>query len=176
MNPTQVSEIVNTLENSRREFIAACEGVTESLEKVAPAPGRWSVLDCVEHVTTVEERFLGWLASGQRMEAPLSDPQKEAELAARVANRTTRVEAPEAVRPVGRFVTLAAALEHFNAARARSARFADDHRDDLYWLAAEHPRLGKLNGVEFLTIIAAHARRHAEQIRETRAAIGQKLA
>jgi hypothetical protein len=83
------------------------------------------------------------------------------------------VQAPEAVLPGGRFTTLAQALEQFNAGRTRSIQFAEDRCDELYFLASEHPRFGPVNGVELLIIIAGHCRRHAEQIRETRAALGQ---
>src|SRR5437588_12448039 len=167
-----MTEILIVLENSRLEFNAASEGVLEEQAQTAPAPGRWSVLDCVEHVTTVEERFLGWLENGKMLDTPRIDPQIEAELAARVRNRATKAEAPEAARPVGRFATLAEAREQFNAARARSVRFATERAGDLYSISADHPRFGSMNGVEFLTIIAGHALRHAEQIRETRAALG----
>jgi hypothetical protein len=41
--------------------MAAVAGITETQAAARPDPERWSVLDCVEHVTAVEERFLGWL-------------------------------------------------------------------------------------------------------------------
>jgi hypothetical protein len=44
---------------------------------------------------------------------------------------------------------------------------------DLYSLAAEHPRFGPRNGLEMLLIISGHAQRHAEQIRETKAAVAK---
>jgi len=163
-------EILSVLEDSRQKFLAASEGVPEAEANTAPAPGRWSVLECVEHVTTVEERFLGWLESGKKLDAPRIDPQKEADLAARVQNRATKAEAPEPVRPVGRFGSLAQAREQFNTTRDRSKRFAEERAADLYSLVAEHPRFGPMNGVEFLTIIAGHALRHAAQIHEARAA------
>jgi len=166
-----MTSIITSLENSRQQFLAASEGVPEDRAKKPPAPGRWSVLDCVEHVTTVEERFLGWLENGKKLDAPPANPQKEAELFVRVQSRATKLEAPVVVRPVGRFATLAEAREQFNTTRARSMKFAQDRSADLYSLTAEHPRLGVMNGVEFLTIIAAHALRHAEQIRETRAVL-----
>jgi len=75
--------------------------------------------------------------------------------------------------PSGRFSTLGQALDHFNASRTRSILFADSRCDDLYRLASAHPRFGTINGVEFLIIMAGHSRRHAEQIRETRAALGE---
>ncbi len=171
MAPEQRSEIVQTLESSRQEFMAAVAGLTEQDAQSRPDPERWSVLDCVEHVTCVEERFLGWLEAAKRLDAPSVDKEKEAGLMARIPDRSTRIKAPEAVLPIGRFNTLAQALEQFNAGRTQSIQFAEDRCDDLYCLASEHPRLGPMNGVEFLILIAAHARRHAAQIRETRAVL-----
>jgi hypothetical protein len=171
MAPKERTEIVDNLERSRQEFIAAVAGLTESQAKARPDPERWSVLDCVEHVTSVEERFLSWLEAAEKLDAPRIDKEKEAGLMARIPDRSIRVKAPEAVLPTGRFTTLAQGLEQFNAGRTRSVQFAEDRCDDLYYLASAHPRFGPMNGVEFLIIIAAHARRHAEQIRETRAAL-----
>jgi uncharacterized damage-inducible protein DinB len=164
-------EIVRHLERSRQEFIAAVSGISEAQAKVRPDPARWSVLECVEHVTTVEERFQGWLHKAEKRDAPSVDKDKEAGLQARIADRSTRNQAPEAVVPTGRFATLAEALEQFNAGRTRSIQFAQDRCDDLYYLAAEHPRFGPLNGVEVLIVTAAHGTRHAAQIHEVRAAL-----
>jgi len=50
-------------------------------------------------------------------------------------------------------------------------QFARERAADLYMIASVHPAFGPLNGVEALMIIAGHAQRHAEQIREVRAAL-----
>ena len=171
MAPQERSEIVQHLERSRQEFIAAVAGLTESQAKFRPDPARWSVLDCVEHVTTVEERFQGWLNAAKKLDAPRIDKEKEAGLMARVPDRSVRAKSPDAVLPTGRFMTLEQALEQFNAGRTRSIQFAEERCDDLYCLASEHPRFGPVNGIELLIVIAGHSRRHAEQIKETRAAL-----
>jgi hypothetical protein len=44
--------------------------------------------------------------------------------------------------------------------------FAKARYADLYSLDLEHRRFGRVNGIELMVIIAGHARRHAEQIRE----------
>jgi DinB superfamily len=147
------------------------EGLTERQAAARPDPERWSVLDCVEHVTAVEQRFLGWLEAAEKLDAPRVDKEKEARLTVRIPDRSTRAKSPDAVLPTGRFKTLAEAIDQFNAGRTRSIQFAENRCDYLYCLAASHPRFGPMNGVEFLIIIAGHARRHAEQIRETRAAL-----
>ncbi len=171
MAPEERLEIVQHLERGRAEFLASVAGLSEAQVTIRPDPARWSVLDCVEHVTTVEERFLGWLENAKKLDEARIDKQKEAGLLVRVADRSARAQSPEAALPVGRFATLAQALEQFNANRSRSIQFAQDRSDELYYLAAEHPRFGSMNGAEFLMVITAHARRHVAQIQEVRAAL-----
>jgi uncharacterized damage-inducible protein DinB len=171
MAPEERSEIVDELEKSSRELNAAVAGVSDLQATTAPGPGRWSVLECLEHVTAVEERFLGRLENAERTGPAPPDKTKEAELSSLVKDRTRRAQAPEPVRPAGRFTSLAEALEHFNAVRTRTIRFAQDRAAGLYSLAVDHPRFGTRNGLEMLLIISGHAQRHAEQIRE--AAAGQ---
>jgi hypothetical protein len=171
MNPAERTEIVDMLEKSREDFHAAVAGIAESLAKTRPEADRWSVLDCVEHVATVEDMFLKRLASGEYTEAPPEDKEKEAALAVRIVDRSTRRQAPETVLPKGRFTSLAEGLEQFEDARGRSLQFARERAAELYSLASMHPAFGPLNGVEALIIIASHSRRHAEQIREARATI-----
>src|SRR5215831_17377502 len=106
MAPEERNEIVRVLEDSRKEFCAAVEGVSEDRAKIKPAADRWSVLDCVEHVAVVEQRFLSRLKAADQPPAPPLNQQKEAELAVRVVDRTNRAQAPEPAQPAGRFVSL----------------------------------------------------------------------
>jgi len=175
MAPQERTEIVQNLELGRQEFLDSVAGLSESDARHRPDPDRWSVLDCVEHVAFVEERFLGWLDQAEKSGAPPADKAKEADLIARVPDRSTRAKAPDAAVPNGRFATLEEAVGRFEAMRARSIRTAHERADELYTLAAKHPRFGPVNGVELLIIIAGHARRHAAQIRETRAAFGKAV-
>jgi len=171
MAPEERSEIVQVLEDSRKVFNDAAGGLSESQASTSPAEGRWSVLQCVEHVTTVEERFLGFLEQAGRLDSPVIDSNKEADLMARVTDRTARAMAPEPVRPSGRFNSLAEAVAGFNAARTRTISYATERAAELSAMACQHPRFGPMNGRELCMIIAGHARRHAEQIREVRAAL-----
>ena len=113
------------------------------------------MLDCVEHVTTVEERFLGWLEEAEKLDAPRVDKEKEAGLMQRVArSRHARSKLPRPWCPPAASRHWPKPSTQFNAGRTRSVRFAEDRCDDLYCLAAAHPRFGPMNGVEFLIIIA----------------------
>ncbi len=171
MAPQEAIDIPQCLKDSRAEFVAAAEGLSEEQAKTSPAPGRWSVVECIEHVIVAETRFLGWLRN------PIAEPpspvnkEKEAMILSRVVARETAIEAPEPVRPSGRFATYAEALAEFDAIRTQSIQFAESQGAGLYSLAAKHPFLGICNGSEAMVLIAAHARRHAAQIREIRSAL-----
>jgi hypothetical protein len=168
MAPQEATAILNTLENSRLEFNAAISGLTEQEANSAADANCWSPLQCAEHVILVEERFLGRIEAAEPQETTTANPQREAELSARLVDRTTRARAPEAVHPTGRFTSRTEAIDAFNAVRGRTMKFAEDRRDDLYSVSIEHGRFGRLNGVELLLVIAAHTIRHAKQIRELR--------
>ena len=170
MAPEQEIEIVKTLEKSREDLHSAVEGIAEAEARTKPAEGRWSVLECVEHVATAERRFLDRLESAARLESPL-DPEREPRVLAMVTDRSERREAPERVQPFGRFPGLKEALADFDVTRAQVIRFAETRHAELRTLGSQHPLFGQVTGYELMLIIAGHACRHAAQIREARAAL-----
>ena len=159
-------ELIKTLEDSRDEFIAAAQSVPEALTKTKPGEGRWSVLDCVEHIVIAEGRFMNWLRNPLPGPAPPENKGKEVMLAQRLPDRTNKAQAPEASHPTGGFANLTEALDEFRTVRARTIQFAQEKGTELYKISAKHPFFGPVNGTELVGMIAAHGRRHAAQIRE----------
>jgi uncharacterized damage-inducible protein DinB len=173
MAPEQEVEILNTLEQSRDDLHSAVEGVDEAESRMRPAEGRWSVLECLEHVATVERRFLGRLESAGQLESAI-DPRREPSVLAMVTDRSQRRQAPDMAQPSGRFASVADALADFDATRAEVIRFAQARHAELRTLGAQHALFGQVTGHELMLIIAGHACRHAAQIRETRTALATK--
>ena len=167
MEQTPTQTLVDMLEDGRLQVLAAVGELTDAVAASKPAADRWSVLECLEHIASVEHRFLSF-ATGDTYDAPRVDPARERDLAKGVLDRSTKREAPEAVVPTGRFQTVAAASAAFNEARDTTVRFAQEHGDRLYTIKAAHPRFGELNGAELLHLMNGHALRHVAQIRETR--------
>src|SRR6202165_4268775 len=54
MTAEERSKVLNWLEESRKEFLAAIDGVTEEQWKWKPAPERWSVGETAEHIVLAE--------------------------------------------------------------------------------------------------------------------------
>lgn len=165
----EIQDVAQQLEASRAELIAALSAMTEQQARIKPAPDRWSVLECMEHVAFVERRFLG-MVKASNVAAPAGrDAAKEAALKHRVVDRSNRRVAPEATHPAGKYASIAEAVADFNAAREETLRFASEQGPNLLTRSALHPVIGPLNGVEALLLIAGHGRRHTEQMKEAAA-------
>ena len=157
--------LAETLEAGRRDFLEAARGLDAGQAGVRAGDGGWSAVECIEHVIAVEDRYLEWMKNAAP-EGPRRDREREFRLFNIARSRLTKVEAAEAVRPRGRLRTLEEAIEAFRAARARSIAWVREKGGEMYSIGVKHPRFGRLNGAEIVQLMDAHARRHAEQMRE----------
>jgi hypothetical protein len=167
MAPQTSGDLITKLKDSRESIREALAGITEKDACRSPGAGRWSALDCVEHLTIAEEVMLGRLKNGEALAEPIHLPEREARMAAGVSDRATRVQAPPAALPTGRFASMAEALERFCAARGRTLEFVET-APNLRASQLTHPFFGPISGYEYALIAASHSLRHAAQIREIR--------
>jgi hypothetical protein len=164
-------EILDALEKGSRELTEAVEGLSDEQAARSPGPDRWSVLQCVEHLAIAEDYLFGQIGIATRQEAPVVNLKREDAIRERGADRARRVSSPAQGVPTGRFATLSEALRHFLDSRARTIRFVRDCDADLRAQLTSHPIIPTVNCHEMLLMIAAHPRRHADQIREVRRAL-----
>jgi len=169
MSPEPASNVIAELSETSRILHDCLAGISEDEAVRKPEPSRWSVLDCVEHLAVTERGLAGRVMAAEPAD-PLPDDTAREDFAAAVARRSGPVQAPPHVHPAGRFATLSQALDAFDAARRDTVAFVAEHHGDLARRTVRHPLFGPLNGVEALLVLAGHIRRHAEQIREIRAA------
>ena len=161
-------EMVASLESGQQELLEAQSGLSEGEARRSPAPDRWSVLECVEHVAVVEDYLFEQILASQAVEVPVVNPQREKRISLRGMDRGFKIEAPDFARPAGRFPSLAAATQRFVESRARTIRYVEDCSVDLRSRLTTHPLIGTVNCWENLLLMAMHPRRHAAQIREIR--------
>jgi len=172
MNAIEKAEMLANLESGRQALIEAVSGVTEDVALRRPGPGKWSVLECVEHLAVAEAYLLAQVEGATRSEAPVVNAAREKAIVQRGLDRTKRVEAPDAAKPTGRFSTLKDARDHFDATRARTLKFVENCGEDLRARLAHHPLIGTVNCYENLLIMAVHPHRHTKQIQEILETVG----
>lgn len=156
-----------TLLRELREQEAALRQACLAWDQPAP-PEAWSVAAIAEHLHQTDAMVRQLLESpALRQDDPTPVALSDDELFRRVARRGRAVEAPERLRPIGRW----AAEADFRAADTAQ-------RQALYvWIEqtplplregrCAHPFLGLLDGYQWLLFLAAHGRRHIAQILET---------
>jgi len=159
------------LARSRIAVLNAVDGVTEDQARWKPAPERWSILEYIEHLAVSDDGLVALvkrtLATPAHMETEEERRAREQKIRATTIPRGVN-RAPEHLRPVARFDSLADAVSAFLAARERTVEFARSTTDDLRSHFAPHPVLGPLDGYQWLCGNARHAESHAAHMLEIR--------
>jgi len=177
MTAEERMKVLNWLDESHKEFLAAIDGVTDEQWKWKPAPNRWSVGETAEHIVLAEAALFGNLRKAVASDA---NPEWEertkgkTELIERVmAPRLGKAQAPEPLVPQGN-MTAAQVRERFEKQRAEIVNFASDTAVALKEHTAEHPFpvFGTLNAYQWLIYVPLHTMRHDKQIAEVKATPG----
>ncbi|MEO8096930.1 MAG: DinB family protein [Acidobacteriota bacterium] len=168
MELSVLDHLIQILEAGRRNVVDSVASLSDADAATQPGPGRWSALECLEHIIFAEGIYLGWLENAVVLDEPQRNEEHEAWITARVTTRDWKWQSPERAFPTGRFHAVADALAEFHTIRDRTIAAAKARESQLFSLQAKHATLGLLNGVELMRLTEAHASRHATQIREGR--------
>jgi len=173
MEAHERQSILDQYQASHERMMALLEKLTPAQWQFRPGSGRWSIAECLEHVAAVEARVVGNIH--KQLAGPPGDPEKLKETAGKdemlaklIPDRSNRVEAPEPVRPTGRWPEVSELLAHYQATRASTIRFVQETADDLRSRSWAHPHFGEMTCFQWLLAMSHHGDRHAKQIEEIR--------
>jgi uncharacterized damage-inducible protein DinB len=177
MSTDERGKVLNWLEESRKEFLAAIDGVSDEQWKWKPTPERWSVGEVAEHIVLAEALLFGQVRTA--VSAPVNEAWEEktkgkTEFIERVmAPRLGKAQAPEPIVPKGN-LTQAQVKERFQSQRADIVKFASDSEVALKEHTVDHPFpvFGTLNAYQWLIYVPLHTMRHDKQIAEVKATAG----
>jgi DinB superfamily len=171
-------EVLNYLDKTRTELRAAVDSVPAHVRNTKPSADQWSVAEVLDHVAIVHSRVAAavskWIAEAQA--AGLGQETSTSSLlntipAERILDRSTKVQAPEAIRPRSDIDAEAAWTELEQAREKLRAAFLSGDGFALEQVIQLHPVLGPINMYQWTLFNGSHEARHALQIRE----IGAKL-
>ena len=150
MKAEEKRQMLASLERGKQALVDALAGVSPEMAQRAPSPGRWMILEVVEHVAISEDYLFGQIEKAIPAGRPVVNAKREAIIPVIGVDRNRRIECPAEGLPAGRFPTLDAALEHFLASRARTVKFVEACEDDLRARMTTHPIMGPANCHEIL--------------------------
>lgn len=162
------------LESSKKGVLAATKGLSEAQWNFKPAPDKWSIAECMEHIAAAED-FIRGTVEQNVMKAPAAPDRDiakiDAGIVANVPDRSAKFQAPEPLKPTNRFGSPEAAIKHFVESRAKTEEFLKTTAD-LRGHAVDSPAGGKWDAYQFILMIAAHSQRHTKQIEEVKSSTG----
>jgi len=171
LSAAEKDKAIAYLESTKQGVLDATKGLSLAQWNFKPAPDRWSVAECMEHIASAEDYIRGMVENGV-MKAPATPGRDiaaiDAGIIANVPARKNKIQAPDELKPTNRFGSPQAAIDHFVASRARTEEYLRSTAG-LRDHTADSPTGQKWDAYEFILLIAAHSERHTNQIKEVKA-------
>lgn len=174
LTPEEREFALKQYETTRDNFLKSISGLSQKQWTFKPAPDRWSVAEVAEHITVSESMLMGLIQ--KQLMTSAADPTKRADVKGkdqlilqRMPDRSHKAQAPEMLRPTGRWATEAVLVKAFEDSRQTNMDYIRTTNDDLRDHFYTHPAFGALDGYQWLLLLSSHSARHTEQIEEVKA-------
>lgn len=157
------------LQETKDDILKKVKGLSPEQLNFKADPNSWSVAECVEHIAISENNIFGFAQTALQQSA---DPSlrkdvkmKDEEIIAMISDRTHKVKTQEAFEPSNKFGSFEATLNEFKSKRDANIKYVKTTSDDLRNHYNDFP-FGKIDTYQTILFMAAHSRRHTEQIKE----------
>jgi hypothetical protein len=172
MTPAERERAVAYLAETRENLLRTARNLSPTQFEYKPAPDRWSVAECLEHIAVTEGFILANINNTlQQAGASSKSGFGDDGVVGMVVDRTNRIKGPDRLMPTGRWPH-EQLLGEFEVARKRTAEFAAATDAPLREHGFPHPMLGHLDCYQWLLLIGAHGERHRLQAEEVMAHAG----
>lgn len=159
----------NLLQETRDNLLSKVSGLTAAQLQFKPDANSWSIAECVEHIAISENNLFGFCQMAQKAPA---DPSKRSEVkmtdetvVKMISDRTNKVKTQESFEPKGKFGSFETTLNEFKTKRDSNIKYVNTTSDDLRNHYNDFP-FGKLDTYQTILFMAAHSKRHTDQIEE----------
>lgn len=157
-------------------FNESINDLTDVQLNFRPAPDKWTIAECIEHITLAELEFPKILQTEMQQPAKPEFRRKinikDEEIKPKMINRTWKAKSPERFKPSNKFTNPKEAIITFQNQRNETIAYIEDTKDDLrnhFW---KHPLTGYIDLYQTLLLMSAHLERHLEQIQLIKSANG----
>ncbi|MGH2566484.1 MAG: DinB family protein [Ginsengibacter sp.] len=162
---------IDHLKQTQADLVAAVQGLSDVQLNFKPAPDRWSILECVQHIMLSSKSL--WesqqIAMMERNDSNWKASFPDDSVIKLLEDRTHKAQAPEPLKPVhSPYKTLDKTLKVFNKDRDKLIDYVRTSRDDMrnHFIKAW---LDVFDTYQWILIISAHTNRHTQQINEVKA-------
>ncbi|MEZ2442465.1 DinB family protein [Chitinophaga sp. RCC_12] len=167
------SLLLTQLQQTKEQLLKDVQGLTDAQLEYKPAADRWSVIECVEHITLIEKAIR---EGEQHLIQQPANPERKKDIKAtdeqiikNVEDRSHKVKAPEYGVPKHTYSSNAETIKAFTDQRDKLIEYVTNTKDALRDHIMDHPALGPVDAYQLLLLDAAHTNRHTQQLQEVKA-------
>jgi hypothetical protein len=160
------------LGETKEDFVKQLTGVSDAQLNFRAGPTRWTIAEIAEHIIVTEGALAGML-QGQILKAPAAAGKddfraKDTGVILAITNRAQKFQAPEVVKPNGRWKTRDDLLTNFDKTRGQTIEWVKANKIDLRNHFADNPLMGVIDGFQWLLFAIGHSERHLAQLKEVK--------
>ncbi|WP_109852271.1 DinB family protein [Aquimarina sp. AU58] len=167
LTPVERDFAINELNNSKGNLLDILNGLSEAQLNFKINKSSWSILQCTEHITILENEVFEILK--ESLELP-SDPERrkdlkftDKELIAHVHNRTEKTKTQKDFEPIGKYGNHKTTIAEFKTKREQHINYIKTTEDDL---RNHFANFGSIDLYQVFLYMSSHTNRHIEQIKE----------
>ena len=167
-------EFIRELDSTAKNLLESISKLSDQQLKYKVNPQMWSIHECFEHIVITEIAVYRILMQHGLENA---DTASETERIGKVkmekllSDRSVKTEAPDDVKPVGRFSSLDELRDKFLSNRERIAEALKNNSIVFDSRIIPHPVLGEMTKKDWLHFMIHHCERHCKQIEEIKSFI-----
>jgi hypothetical protein len=160
------------LNDTRDDFVKQLTGLSDAQLNFRPAEGRWTIGEIAEHIIVVENALRGMVTEGG-MKSPVPACKDDFRIndmvvILAITNRQQKFQAPEQVRPNGRWKTVPDLLSNFATTRQASIDYIKSMKEDMRAHFMNAP-MGRMDAFQGFLFTVGHGERHLAQLKEVKA-------
>ena len=153
--PEERASALQPFQTTRDNFLKSIAGLSQKQWTCKSAPDRWSVAEVAQPITVSESTIFGLV---QKMTVTCDSGETRAGEGERSidsgedARRSHKAQAPEMLRPTGRWATQAESTKTFEDSREATMDYIRTTKEDLRDHFFDHPACGILGGYHWTAI------------------------
>ncbi len=165
-----IPALVQYLTETREALWKKIEGLNDTHLNTKPKREKWSIMQNLHHLYLIEQSVTSAVSYGLQKSERKPVEAKPIHL---TVNRTRKVEAPEQLRPTETIMKRDEIKELLKHSREKLFHLLHSVVDEteLIEKSLRHPVFEELSLYQWFAFLAAHERRHIEQIQEAKRAI-----
>jgi hypothetical protein len=166
--------LIAELRRTEARFLDAVSGLTEAQWNYKPAPDRWSIAECAEHIAAAEPLIRSMIADAMKADLAadaLAGAHQDGLIKKGLVDRSQKFKAPEPLIPTNRYKTPEGAINAFKRERGETIALAGGETD-LRARGSKHFLFGPLDAYGWFLFQSGHSERHTLQIEEVKTTAG----